>query len=87
MKYIFITLLTLAVFISALEVVIAQHKSRKLFVEIQELEKIHDGLNDLWGRLQLEQSTWSTDDRIEITAATQLGMIEPGSDNLRVVTE
>jgi cell division protein FtsL len=87
MKYIFITLLTLAVFISALEVVIAQHKSRKLFVEIQELEKIHDGLNDLWGRLQLEQSTWSTDDRIETTAATQLGMIEPGPDNLRVVTE
>lgn len=87
MKYIFITLLTLAVFISALEVVIAQHKSRKLFVEIQELEKIHDGLNDLWGRLQLEQSTWSTDDRIETTAATQLGMIEPSPDNLRVVTE
>ena len=41
MKYFLIALLSIAVFISALEVVITQHRARKLFVEIQELEKVH----------------------------------------------
>lgn len=87
MKYFLITLVAVAVFISALEVVITQHRARKLFVEIQEQEKIHDELNDLWGRLQLEQSTWATDDRIEFEAVSQLGMIEPGSKTLKVLIQ
>ena len=87
MKYILIALLALAVFISALEVVITQHRARKLFVEIQEQEKVHDELNDQWGRLQLEQSTWATDDRIEFEAVTQLGMVEPGTNTLKVLIQ
>jgi cell division protein FtsL len=85
MKYFFLTLLIAAVFTSALEVVINQHRARSLFVEIQEQEKIRDDLNDLWGRLQLEQSTWATDDRIESEAVTRLGMIEPGAKTLKVL--
>ncbi|MBF8268348.1 MAG: cell division protein FtsL [Gammaproteobacteria bacterium] len=87
MKYFLISLLSVTVFISALEVVITQHRARKLFVEIQEQEKIHDELNDLWGRLQLEQSTWATDDRIEFEAVSQMGMIEPGSKTLKVLIQ
>ena len=85
MKNLLLAMLVAAVFISAMEVVIAQHKARKLFVEIQELEKKHDELNELWGKLQLEQSTYATDDRIESQAVTQLGMIEPGSKTLKVL--
>lgn len=77
MKILFCLFLASAVFISAVEVVINQHMSRKYFVEIQELEKTHDDLIEEWGRLQLEQSTWATDDRIESTARTKLGMVEP----------
>lgn len=77
MKILLVMLLVSAVFGSAVEVVINQHMARKVFVEIQELEKIHDELIEEWGRLQLEQSTWATDDRIESTARSKLEMVEP----------
>ena len=64
-------------FFSAIEVVIARHETRKLFVEIQAQEKQRDNLNEEWGRLQLEQSTWATDARIESVSKTELHMIEP----------
>lgn len=87
MKYLLISLLALAVFVSALEVVIAQHRARKLFVEIQQQEKIHDDLDELWSRLQLEQSTAATDDRIETQARSKLGMVEPDTDSIRLLIQ
>ncbi len=77
MKTIAFSALVLAVFISGLNVVIAQHESRKLFVEIQSIEKIQDGLNEEWTRLLLEQSTWATDARIENVSRNELQMIAP----------
>lgn len=70
-------LLGAAVFISAVQVVVAQHQARQTFRELQKLEITRDELNEEWGRLQLEQSTWGTDDRIERAARTQLNMIDP----------
>ncbi len=75
------------VFISAVEVVVAQHQVRKLFVEIKDLEKIRDELNEEWGRLQLEQSTWATDDRVENLARTELGMMEPDTGSLILLVQ
>ena len=65
------------VFISAVEVVYARHQTRKLFVEIQDLEKERNVLDEEWGRLQLEQSTWATDDRVESLARDVLKMKTP----------
>ena len=70
-------LLTIMVFVSAVEVVYARHQTRKLFVEIQDLEKERNVLNEEWGRLQLEQSTWATDDRVESIARGELQMKPP----------
>ena len=69
--------LVLAIFISALQVVLHQHQARKAFVEVQALERERDRLNEEWGRLQLEQSTWATDARVEEIARTRLHMLEP----------
>ncbi len=77
MKTFFHSLLFIAVFISAIEVVIARHESRRLFIEIRSLEKERDALNEEWGRIQLEQSTWATNDRIEHVARTKLEMKNP----------
>ncbi len=77
MKNVFLILLGIAVFFSAVKVVIARHDTRRLFVEIQNLEKDRDNLNEEWGRLLLEQSTWATDARIESVSKTVLHMIEP----------
>ena len=85
MKNLFICLLAAAVFMSALEIVIAHHHSRKLFVDIQALEKIRDELNEEWTRLLLEQSTWATDLRIETLAHNELDMQSPGLNSIVVL--
>ncbi len=85
MKNVFLILLGSAVFFSAIKVVIARHDTRKLFVEIQKLEKDRDSLNEEWGRLQLEQSTWATDARIESVSKTELHMIEPKTRSVTLI--
>lgn len=76
--------LWLLVFATAVANVYYQHQARKLFVEIRELEKNRDHLDEEWGRLQLEQKTWATDERVETMARRELGMTEPG-DNVQIL--
>lgn len=83
MKTIFYSLLAISVFLSSLEIIINQHKARKLFIEVQVLENERDRLNEEWGKLQLEQSTWATNDRVESVSRNELQMREP--DNQSVV--
>lgn len=78
-------LLSLAVLLSALGVVMARHESRKVFVEIEELQKTRDNLNEEWGKLQLEEGTWGTNVRVEELARTKLGMVMPSPDQIVVV--
>lgn len=87
MKTVFLILLGITVFFSAVKVVIARHDTRKLFVEIQRLEKDRDDLNEEWGRLQLEQSTWATDARIESVSKTELHMIEPETRSVFLISK
>lgn len=85
MKTVLFLILVAAVFISAIEVVITRHDARTLFVEIQKLEKARDELNEEWGRLQLEQSTWATDVRVESMARTELGMKIPDRNSMALI--
>ena len=87
MKNVLLILLGAAVFFSAIKVVIARHETRKLFVEIQAQEKQRDNLNEEWGRLQLEQSTWATDARIESVSKTELHMIEPETRSVYLISK
>lgn len=80
-----VLLLIFAVISTALGVVYTQHKSRKLFVELEQQRKEQDQLDAEWGRLQLEQSTLATPWRIESTARKQLGMALPNSKEVVIV--
>lgn len=82
MRLLFQFLLAGSVMTSAIMVVVSQHEARRLFVHLQELESARDDLNEEWGRLQLEQSTWATDDRIEQLARVDLDMREPEAGSL-----
>jgi cell division protein FtsL len=82
MRLLFHFLLAGSVMTSAIMVVTSQHEARRLFVHLQELESARDDLNEEWGRLQLEQSTWATHDRIEQLARIDLGMHEPEAGSL-----
>jgi cell division protein FtsL len=69
--------LALLLLSSALGVVYAKHTSRKLFVELQQLEARRDAMNVEWGQLQLEQSTLTTHGQVELFARERLGMGTP----------
>lgn len=76
------TVLLLLTITSALAVIYSRHESRKLFVELQQLNQQIDDLNIEWGRLQLEQSAWSAHGRIEKIAVSKLNMKLPDADEI-----
>lgn len=77
--------LAVAVFASALAQVWVVHQNRKHFAELQRQYAQRDNMNVQWGRLQLEQGTWSTHARIEQVAARELDMRLPGPDDVVIV--
>ena len=80
-----VALLGVAVFLSALAIIDARHQNRVLFEQTQQLRQDRDQLNIEWGRLLLEQSTWSTHAYIEESAAQNLGMHTPVNPEILVV--
>ena len=70
----------------SLGLVTAQHKARKLFIELEKEQKLEKDLNVEWGQLQLEQSTWATHSRIEKIATKSLAMRLPDAAKTRTVT-
>ena len=74
----------IAVIITAVGVVYSKHLGRIEFVALQNLEQRRDHLNEEWGRLLLEQSTWASPARIEQQAELRLEMVAPTA-NMTVV--
>jgi cell division protein FtsL len=77
--------LALLVLVSALGVISAKHENRKLFVQLQALEKQRDQMNVEWGRLQLEQGTWAASSRVERIARKRLGMVMPQGEAVVII--
>ena len=80
-----LTVLVVAVMATALGVILAKHEGRKLFVQLQALEKERDQMNVEWGQLQLEQGTWATHSRVEGIARKRLGMVIPETEAVVIV--
>lgn len=81
--------LALAVLVtaSAVWIVDTEHRSRQLFIKVEELNREQDRLQIDWGRLQIEQSTWATHPRIETIARERLKLTVPADEQLVVVVE
>lgn len=69
--------LIILVIISALAVVYVADLNRRLFIAYQDAQSQHNQLYVEWGRLLLEQSTWSTQERVQTLAEQRLGMHLP----------
>lgn len=78
-------LLWLAVLGSAVQVIYARHKARDMFVHLEQLNAERDGLEMDWGRLQLEQSYWSSHAFVERVANARLKMNLPQARDVRIV--
>jgi len=71
--------------LSAIALVYTKHESRRLFVELEELTHVRDGLNIEWGQLQIEQSTWAQHARIEQVATKELALVRPEATDIFVI--
>ncbi len=77
--------LLLVLIACALGVVTSQYKSRKLYVDLQQEQEVAQHLDEEWGQLQLEQSTWAMHSRIEKIATGTLLMSVPETSRIQVV--
>jgi cell division protein FtsL len=77
--------LWLAVLGSAMQVIYARHNARDLFVRLEKLDAERDALEMEWGRLQLEQSYWSSNAFVERVASAKLQMTLPQTRDVRIV--
>ncbi len=68
----------------ALATIQAQHRSRTYFVELERLKGEARALDEQWGRLQLEQSTWVNPTRVDAIARARLGLVLPAPERIRV---
>ena len=80
-----IVLLGLALLGTSLGVVYGKQEARNRFNDLQRLTRERDELDIEWGQLQLEQSTWATNGRVESVARDELHMVIPQATDLRIV--
>ena len=74
------------VIVCALAVITSQHQARKLFIDLESEQAAAKRWDDEWTQLQLEQSTWATNKRVEAVASKQLGMRLPDPSTTVIVT-
>ncbi|MFJ4384051.1 cell division protein FtsL [Pseudomonas sp. NPDC089407] len=78
-------LLFVGVLVSAIAVSYSAHWNRQLLNTLYGELSERDKAQAEWGRLILEQSTWTAASRIENLASEQLNMRVPSADEVRMV--
>lgn len=78
-------LLFIAVLVSAIGVSYSAHWNRQLLNSLYAELSVRDKAQAEWGRLILEQSTWTAHSRIEALATEQLHMRIPSAAEVRMV--
>lgn len=81
-----LSLLVMAIFVTAFAVVYAKDMHRRLFIDSQNLAATHQELLVQQGRLLLEQSTLGANSRVQRIASQDLHMVFPSSNQIVVVS-
>jgi cell division protein FtsL len=79
-------LLWCALLASAAGTIYSKYRARALFVQLERLNQVRDSLDADWGRLQLEQSAWSSYAFVERVASERLHMLAPDPRDIAIVT-
>lgn len=79
-------ILFFALIFSSLGLVNAQHKARKLYIELDQMSQASKQYEQEYGQLQLEQSTWAMHSRVERIATEKLQMQVPDPKRIQLVT-
>ncbi len=75
------------ILLSAFAVIHSTHDCRTLYARLQVLESSQWYLQEDYGRLLLEHSTWASHHRVEKVARSDLGMQAPALEQLRVLPQ
>ena len=78
-------ILFFALIFSSLGLVKSQHKARNLYIELEQSNQAAKLIEQEYGQLQLEQSTWAMHSRIEMIASQQMQMQVPDAKRVQVV--
>lgn len=81
-KNVLLGLLVAMLVLSAIAVVYSKYQQRQIFMEIQNKEKELDEFEVEWGRLQLELTTLTEENRVEIEARNRLMLTLPTQDKI-----
>ena len=73
------------ILVSAFAVIDTTHACREMYAHLQDLESAQWYLQEDYGRLMLEHSTWASHYRVEKVAAEELGMQAPALAQLKVL--
>lgn len=76
-RNIMLSILVVMLMLSAIAVIYSKYQTRLLFIEIQKKEKELDNYEVEWGRLQLELTTLTEENRVEIEARNRLFLTLP----------
>ncbi len=77
--------LVLLILASTFAVIHTTHNCRAMYARLQDLESSQWYLQEDYGRLLLEHSTWASHHRVEKVALEKLGMQAPGLAQHKVV--
>ncbi len=77
--------LVAACIFSAVSVVDTSHQCRLMYARLQNVQSAQWDMQEQWGRLLLEQSTWAAHHRVEQLARKELGMRLPLVTELQIV--
>ena len=77
--------ISIAILITSVLLIEVRHRSRMMFAELQSLRAQRDELITEWGKLLLEEGTWSQHRRVEEIARTRLSMDMPAPNRIVVV--
>ena len=77
--------LVVLILVSAFAVIRSTHACRAQYARLQELESSQWYLQEDYGRLLLEHSTWASHYRVERVAESELHMQAPDLSKLRVI--
>jgi cell division protein FtsL len=83
--FVFNAALMLLILVSAFATVHSTHACRALYTQLQVLESSQWYLQEDYGRLLLEQSTWASHYRVEKVARGDLGMTAPNLAQFKVI--
>lgn len=80
-----ITAMVACLLFSAFGVIYLKDLNRRLFIQYDAVQQQAHRSDTEWGKLLLEQSTWSTQSRIQSVASLKLGMLMPHSNDIVMV--